>query len=396
MAQSVSGVRRALRASASLLVAGLAWSAAGAASAEAPLVTSEKPVAGRYIVVFEQGSDVPAMMQKMAEWSGGTAVMQYDVVLPGGAFDMSASQARMATRMPGVAWVEEASVVELAVAQNFQTRDYALDLISDGAGFSSQFDGSGVTIYVADTGANQHQLYGNRVSVLRDLITPGGQAPDENGHGSRVTGNALGQSTGAASGARGSEIRIFNATGQTSNDIVIGSFDAAARDAQSRPGTEVYNGSFSGPASPASDRAATALVQAGVVVVIAAGNDGRDACQNSPARADQIITVGAVDRDARVANFSNFGSCVEIFAPGVQVVSTSSAGPTLLATQSGTSFASPLTAGAAALVIEEFRTRGVAEPTPAQVGQRLFELAQRGRVSGAQGAQGNGLLLQVP
>lgn len=392
MEQQTTG-RFALRACIGILTAGVAASAAPA-FADAPIVRVEKPIAGQYIVVFEEGSNVPAMMQKMATWSGATPMLEYGMVLTGGAFKMTESEARLGAKMPGVVSIEEDSVVELAAVNETAPLNYAIDQLTPGPGYVAPFSGKGVTIYIVDTGASKSQQGAgyDTARVVADLIPADNQqGGDCNGHGTAVSGSALGTRVGVAPDANLAVSRIFSCTGGTSNSIVIGGLDAVGRDFMARgQQPSVANGSFSGGASPASDAAANRLVDLGVTVVIAAGNDNKDACLNSPARAAKVLTVGANDRAFARSSFSNFGPCVEVFAAGTAI--TSLQNPVGMRTISGTSFASPEVAGVAAVIMEKMISQGV-KPTPAAVRAELLRLARPNAISGANGPNA---LAQVP
>jgi subtilisin family serine protease len=382
--------RNALRACIGILTAGVAASAAPA-FADAPIIRAENQIEGQYIVVFEEGSNVSAMMEKMAAWSGATPMMEYGTVLTGGAFKMNASQARLAANMPGVAYIEEDQQVfladadvNLAAVDQARPLSYGLDQLTPGPGYRTDFDGDGVTIYVMDTGASkaQNNVGYDTARVVSDLIGDGQNGGDCNGHGTAVSGTALGNVTGVAPASDLAIIRVFSCTGTTSNTIIIGGFEAAGRDFMSgRAGDDaVLNGSFSGGASPASDQAANRLSDMGVVTVIAAGNDNRDACLNSPARATNVLTVGSNDSQFQRSGFSNDGRCVEIFAAGTAITTLNN--PSGMRQISGTSFASPTAAGVVALVLQEARAAG-RDLTPAQAIQRTLQLARRNAIRGS-------------
>jgi len=396
MRQQSSGIRAATRACLGILVAGAAASAA-AALAEGPVRFAKQPSPdpNQFIVVFEKGSDVPAMMKKMEAWSGATAMKQYDVVLPGGVFAMTESEARLAAKMPGVAFIEQNQRVEPAREVNIAAPvDYGLDNLTAAQGYRSKFDGTGVTIYVEDSGITAHNDL-PAIRVLADLVGDGKNGADCAGHGTRVAGLVVGKETGAAQGAKLVSMRIFPCDGGTTNDILIQGFDMVAKDAAQNPGPSILQGSLSGDASDASDMAITTLVQSGVTAVISAGNEGRDACLASPGRAPAAISVGAVDNSSVLAVFSNTGPCVTVYSSGVAVQSTSAFDPNALEFSSGTSFSAPLVAGVAALVIQKGIAETGKQPTPAEVKQSIIALATRGQIRGLPTPENN-LIARVP
>ncbi|WP_460786242.1 S8 family peptidase, partial [Nocardioides zeae] len=179
-------------------------------------------------------------------------------------------------------------------------------------------------------------------------------------------------------------VRVLNCQGSGSNSGVIAGMDWVAENA---PAGSVANMSLGGPADSATDEAVTRLVDAGVTTVVAAGNESTDACSSSPAAAPEAITVAASTIDDELAYFSNFGSCVDIIAPGEDITSAWTGGGTR--TISGTSMASPHVAGAAALYLE-----GNPGASPASVTSGLLGSAASGKIADPAGSPN--LLLQVP
>jgi subtilisin family serine protease len=385
---------RAARAASTVCMGILATGAAAApAFADAPIHFAKQPVADEFIVVFQDGSDVPALMQKMQAWSGAEPMFQYEQALPGGAFRMTESEAHLAAKMPGVAFLEQNAVVELAADVSVPQPNYGLDNLTAAAGYRSSFDGSGVNIYVLDTGVAEHNGFGSRLRLLADLVEDGQNGNDCSGHGTRVAGLVAGNPTGPAQAAKIISTRIFGCEGGTTNAVLIMGFDRIMKDAAANPEPDILQGSLSGDASDASDMAANRVAESGVVTVISAGNDGRDACLNSPGRAERVISVGAVDDRFEKASFSNFGRCVTLYAGGVGVLSLSNRGPTALEPGTGTSFSAPLVAGAAALVLQEGLSKGQ-RLTPAQVKERLIALSTPGQIPGLPPAENR--LARVP
>ena len=234
-----------------------------------------------------------------------------------------------------------------------------------------------MTAYVIDSGiADGHRDLGGRVRSGFTAIDDGRGTRDCAGHGTHVAGTIGGRTYGVAPAVALVAVRTLDCQGGGETSGVIAGIDWAARD--HRAGTPaVANLSLSGPAGENVDAAIRGLIDDGVTVAVAAGNEDEDACGSSPAREPAALTVAATDRDDRRASFSNRGSCVDLFAPGVDIVSDWYSGDTATEELSGTSMAAPHVAGAAALLLG-------ADPglTPAQVADRLLGSATAGVVRG--------------
>ena len=234
-----------------------------------------------------------------------------------------------------------------------------------------------MTAYVIDSGiVADHRDFGGRVRSGFTAIDDGRGTRDCAGHGTHVAGTIGGAAYGVAPAVSLVAVRTLDCEGSGETSGVIAGIDWAARDHPA--GTPaVANLSLSGPAGDNVDAAIRGLVDDGVTVAVAAGNEDEDACDSSPAREPAALTVAATDRDDRRASFSNRGSCVDLFAPGVDIVSDWYTGDTATEELSGTSMAAPHVAGAAALLLG-------ADPglTPAQVADRLLGSATAGVVRG--------------
>ncbi|MEV4648089.1 S8 family peptidase [Saccharopolyspora sp. NPDC049426] len=232
--------------------------------------------------------------------------------------------------------------------------------------------GEGVTAYIIDTGiAPDHPDFGGRASVGFDAT--GGDGIDKQGHGTHVAGTIGSNTYGVAPAAKLVGVRVLDDQGQGTTESVVGGIDWVA---QNHDENSVANMSLGGPKDPALDEAATNLVNSGVFLAVAAGNESQDAEQVSPASAEGVFTTAASDNTDTSAEFTNFGATVEGYAPGVDIVSTVPGGST--EAMSGTSMASPHVAGVGALFLGA--NPGTA---PADVIKGLQGQASAGVVQGA-------------
>lgn len=258
------------------------------------------------------------------------------------------------------------------------------DRASEGYAFDSSA-GKGVNVYVLDTGVNiHHRDFEGRASWGTNVADQDNR--DLQGHGTHVSGTIAGASYGVAKKANIIAVKVLGDNGAGSTSKLISGIEwtiAHSRIAHSRcsgggPNKSVVNMSIGGGYSNAVNRAVEAATAQGLTFVVAAGNNGKDARNYSPASSPHAITVGATQQGDGRASYSNYGSIVDIFAPGSQIVSTWHTSDSAFNTMSGTSMASPHVAGLAAYLIAQGGLCG-----PAQVTQRIKELAQRGVVGGA-------------
>lgn len=242
-------------------------------------------------------------------------------------------------------------------------------------------DGSGVTVYVVDTGVRltSRDLGGRAVTGIDEV--DGGEAADCNGHGTHVAGTIAGSRYGVAKAARLVAVRVMDCQGRGTATSVRRGLEWVLADHQ--PGQPaVLNLSLGGAPSPELDKAVRALVKDGIVVVVAAGNgdaqgEAADSCSTSPARTHVAITVSATDSRDIKPEWANTGTCVDLFAPGVGITSDWFTGDSATKTISGTSMAAPAVAGAAALYLGTHP-----QATPSQVRSALVKAATTGVVSG--------------
>ncbi|MEX2532451.1 MAG: S8 family peptidase [Nitriliruptoraceae bacterium] len=219
----------------------------------------------------------------------------------------------------------------------------ALDAPLDGS-YSYRADGSGSRVYVVDTGIRaDHRDFNGRVAAGWSGVDDGHGTNDCNGHGSHVAGTVAGQNFGVAKQATVVPVRVLDCDGNGFASSIVAGVSWIM--ANHPGGPAIINVSVGGPANTAIDDIVTDAAQRGFIVIAAAGNDGKDACVISPARARDVITIGATTRSDARASFSNTGSCVDLYAPGSSITSVWHTSSTATATLSGTSMATPHVAG---------------------------------------------------
>src|SRR5690606_2693822 len=245
--------------------------------------------------------------------------------------------------------------------------------------------GEGVTAYVIDTGVRiSHNDFGGRAANGYDAIDNDNVAQDGHGHGTHVAGTVAGSSYGVAKKAKIVAVRVLNNSGSGTTAQVVAGIDWVARNAV-KPA--VANMSLGGSADSALDAAVRNAVASGVTFVVAAGNESTNASTKSPARVTEAITVGATTSSDARASYSNYGSVLDLFAPGSSITSAWRTSDSATSTISGTSMASPHVAGAAALHLADNPSA-----TPAQVSSALTAAATSGVVGNPGSGSPNRLL----
>jgi subtilisin family serine protease len=348
-------------------------------------------ISGSYIVVFKpdsgEAAEVPATAQRLVRRYGGRVLTNYLATVRGFHATMTATAAARLAANPAVQFVEQDAKVTLAATQAGPT--WGLDRIDQRSlPLSTTYTygpARGVTAYVLDTGIRISQAeFAGRARYGWDFIGKRAKADDCNGHGTHVAGTIGGTKYGVAKDVNLVAVRVLDCNGSGSYSAIIDGIDWVTKNAV-KPA--VANMSLGGSVSSALNAAVARSIAAGVTYAVAAGNDNTNACNQSPAAVPDALTVAATDKSDRRASFSNYGKCVDIFAPGVQITSASYAGDTATAVMSGTSMASPHVAGAAALVLGAHPTW-----TPKQVRAELVANATSGLVSSAGSGSANKLL----
>ncbi|MFG2769262.1 S8 family peptidase [Streptomyces sp. NPDC048350] len=342
-----------------------------------------------WIVVLKDGSTRAADL-------GVTPKHQYRSVLKGFSASMSQARAAALASDPRVAYVEQNATVRMADTQPGAT--WGLDRIDQrdlplSTTYRYDTTASNVTAYIIDTGIRtSHSEFGGRATVGTDTVGGGQNGQDCQGHGTHVAGTVGGAKYGVAKDAKLVAVRVLDCNGSGTTAGVIAGVDWVTANAV-KPA--VANMSLGGGANTSLDDAVKRSIASGVTYAVAAGNGNflglpARACNHSPARVPEAITVGATDSADKRASFSNYGTCVDLFAPGVSITSAWKDGDTATNTISGTSMAAPHTAGAAALYLSANPTA-----TPAQVSTALVNNATDGKVGNPLSGSPNKLLHSI-
>src|SRR5688572_26676617 len=318
----------------------------------------DKRIPNQYIVVLKDNvADVEGEAIRLARDFGGdrNGGHTYSRAIKGFSVRMPEAQALKLADDPRVAFVEEDGVVSLIATQTNAT--WGLDRIDQrdlplNSTYNFNATGAGVRAYIIDTGIRAtHVDFGGRVISGFTAINDGLGTSDGNGHGTHVAGTVGGSTWGVAKNVSLIAVRVLDSGGSGSNAGVIAGVDFVTSNHQAGQAA-VANMSLGGGISSALDTAVTNSVNDGVTYAIAAGNSNTNACNSSPARVASAITVGSTTTSDARSSFSNFGTCVDIFAPGSSITSAWRTSDTATNTISGTSMASPHVAGVAALFLE--------------------------------------------
>jgi subtilisin family serine protease len=348
-----------------------------------PAQAKPAPV-GNYIVVLRAGASSPTAAAAQARALGGAVQHVYTNALRGFSAALPTAAVRSLRASSAVAYIERDQVVRANGSQSGAT--WGLDRTDQrnrplNGVYNYTATGSGVTAYIIDTGIRfSHSDFGGRAVSGVDEVD-GGAADDCNGHGTHVSGTVGGATYGIAKSVKLVAVRVLDCSGSGATSGVIAGVDwVTANHAAGAPA--VANMSLGGGASTALDSAVANSIADGVSYAIAAGNGNvigrpQNACNVSPARVATAMTIGATDNTDKAASFSNFGPCVDWFAPGVNITSDWYASDTATNTISGTSMATPHTAGVAALYLQ-----GSPSASPQTVRNALYALTTKGIVTG--------------
>lgn len=339
-----------------------------------------------YIVVFNDDvSDAAGQAKALVSARGGSVHFVYSGALHGFSAHMSAQAAAAIENDPNVAYVEQDQTLAAAGMASTGVQSpvpaWGLDRIDQrGSTLDNSYswlsDGTGVTVYILDTGIRiTHQDFGGRASYGPDLVS-NTSSNDCNGHGTHMAGTVGGTTYGVAKNVSLVAVRVLDCTGAGTASVAIAGLDWVI---SNHATLSVANLSFAGASSATLNQAVANTIAAGVTVVAAAGDYGMppDACQYSPASAPGAITVGAMRQTDMMAGFSNYGPCVDLFAPGFSITSDWYTGDNIVWQLDGTSSAAAHASGAAAIYLSLHPTA-----TPADVSSGLVGSATSGVLTG--------------
>ncbi|MFY2561772.1 S8 family serine peptidase [Corallococcus terminator] len=334
---------------------------------------AELRIPGEYIVRFSEGitgTSIQAAATQVVRAGGANALLHPYSIIPGFAARLDDTELARLRRDPGVASIDENRRV--SISGLVPSPSDGIDRVDQRQGHDGSYEdhgstGIGVHVYVLDTGLNaEHIDFTGRIGQGFTSILDGWGTDDCNSHGTHVSSTILGTLHGMAKEATLHPVRVLRCDGKGGWAGVIAGLDFVGTHCPVQDGPCVVNMSLSGPSYAPVDAAVANLVSRGITVVVAAGNDDEDACNWSPGRVPTAITVGAVDDADTRADFSNWGTCVDLFAPGVSILGASIGDAVATHVDDGTSMASPHVAGAVAQYLSIHR-----QATPAQIALNL-------------------------
>ncbi|MEV6173618.1 S8 family peptidase [Streptomyces sp. NPDC051954] len=381
------------------LMGGLTALPAEAAPAEGKVLAAGSPTAIKdsYIVTLKKNVGLKAASSEgksLVKEYGGTVKKTFGKVLNGYTATLSSTEAKRLAADPAVASVEQNQRVQLTDTTQSNApwgldRSDQTSLPLSGTYTYPDTAGSGVTVYVIDTGVRiTHSQISGRATYGYDAVDGDTTASDGNGHGTHVATTIAGTTYGIAKKANIVAVRVLNDAGSGTTAGVIAGIDWVTAN---HSGPSVANMSLGGGASTSLDTAVANSISSGVTYAVAAGNSSANASSYSPARVATAITVGATTNTDAKASYSNYGSVLDIFAPGSSITAGWNTSDTATNTISGTSMATPHVAGAAAVYLA-----GHTSSTPAQVASALTGGATTGVVTSAGTGSPNRLLKIVP
>ncbi|WP_405828931.1 S8 family peptidase [Streptomyces sp. NBC_00105] len=385
-------------------IAASAATAAAAALFASPLAGAATPaegtvhglgvadaVDGSFVVIL----DASANKEDLAKKYGGKLERSYGSQVNGfSASGMTVKEAKRLAADPAVGTVVQNKRFRINETQE-KPPSWGLDRIDQAATAGDDKytypdgGGAGVTAYVIDTGVRiSHKDFGGRAAHGFDAIDNDDTADDGNGHGTHVAGTIAGTSHGVAKKAKVVAVRVLDDNGSGTTEQVVAGIDWVTK---SHSGPSVANMSLGGGADEALDAAVKRAVASGVTFSVAAGNESSDAGQGSPSRVPEALTVASSTEGDQQSDFSNFGSVVDLYAPGSEITSAWKDSDTAVKTISGTSMAAPHVAGAAALYLAAHPSA-----TPADTAAALTGAATKGAIKNPSSGTANKLLKVTP
>ncbi|GHE50061.1 S8 family peptidase [Streptomyces vinaceus] len=348
-------------------------------------------ISGSYVVIL----DASANKEQLAKKYGGELKRTYSSGVNGfSAAGLSETEAKRLAADPAVGKVVQNKKFTIKATQD-DPPSWGLDRIDQSAKAGDKkynypdSAGEGVTAYVIDTGIRTtHKDFGGRATSGFDAVDNDDKADDGNGHGTHVAGTIAGTAHGVAKKAKLVAVRVLDDNGSGTTEQVVAGIDWVT---QHHSGPSVANMSLGGGADEALDEAVRRAIASGVTFAVAAGNESADAGQGSPSRVPEAITVASSTIDDQQSSFSNFGSVVDLYAPGSDITSDWNDSDTGTKTISGTSMATPHVVGAAAVYLA-----GHPSATPAQTAAALTAAATSGAVTNPSAGTANKLLKVAP
>ncbi|MFF4105218.1 S8 family serine peptidase [Streptomyces sp. NPDC001903] len=348
-------------------------------------------ISGSYVVIL----DASANKEELAKKYGGELKRTYSSGVNGfSAAGLSETEAKRLAADPAVGKVVQNKKFTIKATQD-NPPSWGLDRIDQTAKAGDKkynypdSAGEGVTAYVIDTGIRTtHKDFGGRATSGFDAVDNDDKADDGNGHGTHVAGTIAGSAHGVAKKAKLVAVRVLDDNGSGTTEQVVAGIDWVT---QHHSGPSVANMSLGGGADEALDEAVRRAIASGVTFAVAAGNESADAGQGSPSRVPEAITVASSTIDDEQSSFSNFGSVVDLYAPGSDITSDWNDSDTGTKTISGTSMATPHVVGAAAVYLAGHPTA-----TPAQTAAALTAAATSGAVTNPSAGTANKLLKVAP
>jgi subtilisin family serine protease len=368
---------------------------------DAMAANAAQPGSDDWIVVFKPGvADPPGLARRLLSQHGGRLRHTYQHTIQGFGASLPSQALNGIRNNPNVAYVEADGVVTIDGDQPVSSSLWGLDRIDESdlpldSNYHYDFDGTGVDVYIIDTGIRtSHNEFVGRASPGFDYDnSPDGN--DCNGHGTHVGGTVGGSTFGVAKNVNLIAVRVLSCSGSGTWIDVIAGVDWVTQQHQlgnqgGNTQPSVANMSLSGGGNTSLDNAVAASINAGVTYAVSAANYNTDACNYSPARLAAAVTVGSTTISDARSSFSNYGTCVDIFAPGSSILSAGNSSNSATSTKSGTSMSAPHVAGAAALLLEEDPSR-----KPTDVDGLLKSRATQNAISNVGAGSPNRLLCSL-